>query len=129
MTPQRQHLFDMGWTVRDLVEATDYDATAIRVAKENIAANEMKGIVFKKSDVLKWAPQRTWELVTANLFSPVLIAAAPQISAAVAKGGVLILSGILRIQADEVLAAFRQQKLKIAIVSKKGKWVTILARR
>ena len=30
MTPQRQHLFDIGWTVRDLAEATDHDDRTIR---------------------------------------------------------------------------------------------------
>ncbi len=111
------------------VEATDFDATAVRVAKENAVVNNITGVVFKKSNVLQWTPKRTWPLVTANLFSPILIAAAPQISASVAKGGVLILSGILRIQADEVIAAFEAQKMKFEIISKKGKWVTCLARR
>ncbi len=111
------------------VEATDFDATAVRVAKENAVVNKITGVVFKKSNVLQWTPKRTWPLVTANLFSPILIAAAPQISASVAKGGVLILSGILRIQADEVIAAFEAQKMKFEVISKKGKWVTCLARR
>lgn len=111
------------------VEATDFDATAVRVAKENAVVNQIERVVFKKSDVLKWMPKRTWPVVTANLFSPTLIAAAPQISAAVEKGGILILSGILRIQADEVIAAFTAQKMKFEVVTKKGKWVTCLARR
>jgi ribosomal protein L11 methyltransferase len=111
------------------VEGTDHDATAVEVAKENAQINQIEGIVFKKSDVLKWTPKKTWPLVTANLFSPILIAAAPQISAAVEKGGILILSGILRIQADEVVAAFKKQKMKFEVIAKKGKWVTCLARK
>jgi ribosomal protein L11 methyltransferase len=111
------------------VEATDHDATAIRVGKENAVANGITGVVFKKSNVLEWTPKRTWPLVTANLFSPILIAAAPQITASVAPGGVLILSGILRIQADEVVAAFEAQGMTFEIISKKGKWVTCLARK
>ena len=111
------------------VEAADFDATAVRVAKENAVVNSITGVVFKKSDVLQWTPKRTWPLVTANLFSPILIAAAPQITAAVAKGGALILSGILRIQAEEVVAAFEAQGMKFETIAKKGKWVTCLARR
>ena len=111
------------------VEATDFDAAAVRVANENAAINKIDGVVFKKSDVLKWKPRRKWPVVTANLFSPILIAAAPQISAAVEPGGILILSGILRVQADDVIAAFEAQKMKFEIVSRKGKWVTCLARR
>jgi ribosomal protein L11 methyltransferase len=99
------------------------------VGKENAVANGITGVVFKKSNVLEWTPKRTWPLVTANLFSPILIAAAPQITASVAPGGVLILSGILRIQADEVVAAFEAQGMTFEIISKKGKWVTCLARK
>ena len=111
------------------VEAADFDATAVRVARENAVVNGITGVVFKKSDVLQWMPKRTWPLVTANLFSPILIAAAPQITAAVTKGGALILSGILCIQADEVVAAFEAQGMKFQTIAKKGKWVTCLARR
>ena len=111
------------------VEATDFDATAVRVAKENSAVNNIERVVFKKSNVLSWTPKRTWPVVMANLFSPILIAAAARISAAVEKGGTLILSGILRIQADEVVAAFTAQKMKFEVISRKGKWVTCLARR
>ncbi len=111
------------------VEAMDFDATAVRVAKENAVVNSIEQVVFKKSNVLSWAPKRTWPVVMANLFSPILIAAAKQIAAAVKPGGILILSGILRIQADEVTAAFEAQKMKFEVVSRTGKWVTCLARR
>ncbi|MEO6788302.1 MAG: 50S ribosomal protein L11 methyltransferase, partial [Chthoniobacteraceae bacterium] len=78
------------------VEASDFDATAVRVAKENAAANRIAGVRFIRSDLLKWSPPRQWPVVLANVFSTTLIAAAPVIASAVERGGRLILSGILR---------------------------------
>ena len=111
------------------VEASDFDATAVRVAKENAAANNITGVHFIRSDLLKWTAPRQWPVVLANVFSTTLIAAAPLIAAAVEKGGRLILSGILRTQEGEVLSAFRKQGCRIERGVRKGKWVTLLTRR
>ncbi len=111
------------------VEASDFDSTAVRVAKENAVANEIRGVRFFRMDVLKWTAPRRWPVVLANVFSTTLIAAAPRIARAVEKGGRLILSGILREQESEVLAAFRKQGCRLERAVRKGKWVTLLTRR
>ncbi len=111
------------------VEASDFDATAVRVAKENAAANQISGIRFFRSDLLKWTAPRQWPVVLANVFSTTLIAAASRIAGAVQKRGRLILSGILRTQESEVLAAFREQGCRVERAVRKGKWVTLLTRR
>jgi ribosomal protein L11 methyltransferase len=111
------------------VLGTDFDALALRTAKENVANNGLKGIQLKRSDVLKWSPERTWEVVAANLFSGVLIEAAPVIAQAVAPGGHLLLSGVLREQEAEVLRAFEQQGLRVEKVTRKGKWISAHARK
>jgi ribosomal protein L11 methyltransferase len=111
------------------VEASDFDATAVRVAKENAAANNITDVRFIRSDLLKWTAPRQWPVVLANVFSTTLIAAAPRIAGAVEKGGRLILSGILRTQEGEVLAAFRKQGCRLERGVRKGKWVTLLTRR
>jgi ribosomal protein L11 methyltransferase len=109
-------------------EAGDFDPTAVRVAKENAAANNIRGVHFTRMDVLKWKAPRRWPVVLANVFSTTLIAAAPRIARAVEKGGRLILSGILREQAPEVAAAFDRQGMAVAHAVRKGQWVTLLAR-
>ena len=111
------------------VEAGDFDPTAIRVAKENALANGIRGVVFRRFDVLKWRPTRKWPVVAANLFSTILVQAAPRIAASLEKGGWLILSGILREQAGEVIAVFEARGCRVGRVSRRGKWVTCLARR
>src|SRR6202012_2096161 len=79
-------------------EAGDFDPHAVRTAKENARRNAIKGIAVKKLDVREWHPARTWDVVAANLFSDLLIEVAPKIVAAVAPGGRLVFSGILRTQ-------------------------------
>jgi ribosomal protein L11 methyltransferase len=110
-------------------EAGDFDPHAVRTAKENIRANEVKGILVKRMDVRRWEPERTWEVVTANLFSGLLIEVAPKIAASIAPGGALIFSGVLREQEPEVVAAFQQCGLKIERIVRKGKWIAGLANR
>jgi ribosomal protein L11 methyltransferase len=111
------------------VEAGDFDPQAVRTAKENARLNAIKGVVMKKLDVREWRPRRTWNVVTANLFSDLLMEVAPKIAAAIAARGRLVFSGILRPQEAEVVAAFRRAGLRIDSVVRKGKWVSGLATR
>jgi ribosomal protein L11 methyltransferase len=111
------------------VLGTDFDPHSIRTAKENAANNSIRGIKFSRSDVLRWTPAQTWDVVASNLFSGVLIEAAPVISSAVAPGGHLILSGVLREQEAEVLKSFKREKLHLLKVTRKGKWISAVLRR
>ncbi len=111
------------------VRGTDFDEMALRTAQENVKNNKLDGIELVCSDVLKWNPERTWQVVAANLFSGVLIEAAPVIAAAIAPGGHLLLSGVLREQEAEVLAAFVAQGLHLERVTRKGKWISAHARK
>ena len=103
--------------------AGDFDPHAVRVTKENIRANALRGVIAQKLDVRSWRPPRTWQVVAANIYSGILVEVAPVIAAAVAPGGRLVFSGILRTQEEEVLAAFRASGLRIDRIVRKGKWV------
>ena len=111
------------------VEGCDYDPHAVRTAKENVAINAAGPLPIRKTDVLAWTPPRTWQVVAANLFSQVLIAAADSIAAAVQPEGTLILSGILVIQEKEVVAAFKKRGFKFQTAIRKGKWVSLMAEK
>ena len=111
------------------VEAGDFDAAAVRVSKENVRLNGVKNLRVSKLDVREWHPERTWEVVVANMFSGVLIEVAAKIKAATAPGGRLIFSGILRAQEAEVVEAFKRQGFEINQVVRKGKWITGAATR
>jgi ribosomal protein L11 methyltransferase len=108
------------------IVATDFDAEAVRTAIANEALNFPTATVrWRCADVKKLRPTARYDLVLANIFSGILIEAAPQIAASVAPGGQLWLSGVLCSQRDEVLAAYRRQKLKLDRVVSRGKWVML----
>lgn len=108
------------------VDALDFDPECIAATRANAALNNVKLRSIRRVDVTKWQPARRWQVVTANLYSEVLIGAAPQIARAVATNGTLILSGITRVQEAEVAAAFRAD-FAIRKTIRRGKWATILA--
>ncbi len=111
------------------VDAGDFDPDCIRIARDNFDANGSAEIHLRQLDVTKWKPTRTWDLVSANLFSSVLIRAAPQISRALKPRGAFLFSGILREQERDCVRAFEREKMHVEQIIRKGKWVTGLARR
>jgi ribosomal protein L11 methyltransferase len=104
----------------------DYDPAAVRISKENAERNDTPKVSFTRIDVLKWQPKQTWDIVAANIFHDVLEAAFPQLIQSVAPGGVLMLSGILRTQAKDCLAAGKRAGFVVQKTITKGKWVTAL---
>lgn len=106
----------------------DYDPAAVRISKENAVRNNTPRARFAKVDVLNWEPRQTWDIVAANIFHDVLEAAFPQLLRSVAPGGMLMLSGILRSQARDCLAAGKKAGFLVEKVVTRGKWVTALGR-
>lgn len=111
------------------VEAGDFDSACVRTTRENVIANQVDNVLVKRLDVTNWNALRTWKVVAANLYSRLLIGAAPQIARAVAPGGAFLFSGILREQERDCLEAFACAQFQIERIVRKGKWVTGRARR
>ena len=108
-------------------DAWDFDPVCVRAARGNARLNGLRGVPAARVDVTAWTPARQWDLVTANLFSTVLISSSAAIAAAVRPGGRLVLSGMLAPQAEETLEAFRRHGLRFHRTVTRGKWVTALA--
>jgi ribosomal protein L11 methyltransferase len=107
------------------VTAIDNDSRAISTAKENARINRIDGISFRIADVRRLKPPRTVDIITANLFSELLIEILPKLKAA----RWLILSGVLRTQERELRRAFRSHKIEIAEARRRGKWVALVAQK
>ena len=104
------------------VEAVDYDPVAVRIANTNASTNGFRTIKVSRGDVLKLAIRRPFDVVLANLFSDVLMAAAPRIAHAARPGGWLIFSGVLRKQAHEVASALKAAGFSYPRLIARGKW-------
>jgi len=89
------------------VAAFDNDPLAVDVSRENAELNQLAGKVdFYVGDLVTGLAGRQAELVLANIQADVLIKFAPQLVAAVAPEGVLVLSGILAGELAQVRAVF-----------------------
>lgn len=109
-------------------DAFDHDPRAVRAARDNARRNRCKRVAFSESDILRWKPRRRYTFVAANMFSELLRAAAPRIASAVAPGGTLVISGILRVQEKETVGAFAAEGFVPAATLRRGKWCTVRLR-
>ncbi len=106
------------------IEAFDFDAKAVEVARLNLERNGAGDIKLFEEDVFTWKNQKRFQVVAANLFSTVLIEALPLIRHWIQPGGRLLLSGILFEQWPEVLATAEKCGFLSLEHKKRGKWVT-----
>jgi ribosomal protein L11 methyltransferase len=89
------------------VAAFDNDPLAVEVSRDNAELNGLAGCGdFYVGDLITGLAGREAELVLANIQADVLIKFAPQLLAAVAPGGVLVMSGILASELTQVSRAF-----------------------
>ncbi len=102
----------------------DTDPAAISMAKSNAQLNKIRGATFQLADVRKWKSAQKTQVITANLYSDLLIEILPKLR----RSGWLILSGILRSQETEFVGALRRYKIKAIRLRRRGKWIAILAR-
>jgi ribosomal protein L11 methyltransferase len=110
----------------DPAEGFDHDPVAVRIATENARLNHLPRTRFDEGDILQYVPpQRCHDVVFANIYSDLLVRSAAQIWATVAPAGLLLASGILRRQVDEVRIAFAHHGAKTVCVRCRGKWATL----
>jgi ribosomal protein L11 methyltransferase len=104
------------------VMGIDSDPIAISIATQNARSNKIGDVKFRVGDVRRWKSRARNDIVTANLFSELLIEILPKLKAP----RWMILSGILRNQERDVTRAVRRHKIDIVQVRRRGKWVAIL---
>ena len=109
------------------VLAIDNDPLACAIAKRNARANGIRHIEFQSDDVLKLKLSERFDIITANLFSEILIAALPGWARRLRRGGCVILSGILRSQENAVVFALRRNGFALQETRRRGKWIALLA--
>src|SRR4051812_27623287 len=130
-----------GWSIADLgtgsgvlalaakrfgaasVLALDLDPLAVSTAKENARLNGVADIRFELADVTKWRRRTGITLVTANLFSELLIAVLPKIR----RVPWLIVSGVMRNQERDLMKALKQNGFAPRTIRRRGKWIAVLA--
>lgn len=109
----------------ETVHGIDFDDDAITVAKRNLARNDCERVTLQTADVLTWSATSQYDLITANLFSSVLVQALPLVKDWLNPRGRLFLSGILIEQRKEVEQAAQACGFRVRTEATNGKWVTL----
>ena len=119
------------------VFGTDLDPCAIDAVKENLEANgipadKMQAVIGNLIDdrqTQDYAGYGKYDIVTANILAPVLVALTPQIIRHMKSGGVYITSGILDVKEKDVTDACREAGLEVIEVTRQGEWVSVTAQK
>jgi ribosomal protein L11 methyltransferase len=110
------------------VRAVDIDDVAVRVAVENFERNsfpvgsQVESAVGSAAD----AGGRRWSMVVANILANVLVALMPDLAAALAPGGRLILSGMLNEHETGVIEAAQAHGLSVIDRHTEEDWVALV---
>lgn len=111
------------------VYAFDNDPDAVSISQDNERLCDLEGqIEFVWADLVKGLQDRKADLIMANILAPILIDHARILVDALNSGGILILSGILGPQAEEVEAAFVAASSRNFEVSSRtdGEWADVV---
>lgn len=116
-----------------LVIASDIDEVAVDVAEANVAINHLEGRIecleaagFAHPRLAEAAP---YDLVLANILKGPLVELAPAMAAHVAKDGLIILSGLLVVQAESITEAYVANGFTPVSREDLGEWSALVLRR
>jgi ribosomal protein L11 methyltransferase len=114
------------------VTASDNDPTAVAVAHDNARLNHVAHLFHASTaDGVQagWIRRRRYDLIFANILEAPLRRMSAPMSSLLARGGRLILSGLLPAHAPGVVAAYRRQGLRLQARLTLDGWVTLIMRR
>lgn len=106
----------------------DIDETAVRVARENAAENDIHDISYSTGD-LSAGVLGEFDIVMANIVADVILRLLKDLNKVLKPGGAFIASGIIDTRADEVLAALSDSGYTIAEKAYKNGWAAFLVKR
>jgi ribosomal protein L11 methyltransferase len=117
------------------VRAVDVDEIAVRVAQENFERNGYSLAQSEDTEIQQVTTAigsaaehggRQWPIVVANILASVLIELMPDLAAALAPQGRLILSGMIEGQDADVSATAAQHRLQVMERRTEEDWVTLV---
>ncbi|MGC9334088.1 MAG: 50S ribosomal protein L11 methyltransferase [Anaerolineae bacterium] len=127
------------------VLALDADPVAVRVARENVAANGVAVSVavqhgslpggdvvpmhFSPEGPLHLLASGHYDLVLVNILAPVIAGMAPALAARLHRQGRLIAAGLIEEQERDVIIAFRDQGLTVVRRAQEEDWVCLVVQK
>jgi ribosomal protein L11 methyltransferase len=115
------------------VLASDIDPVAVEVTRENARANGVSsliaGVVADGLAAPALSAHAPYDLIIANILAEPLTRLAPSIARALAPGGSLVLSGLLRWQENLVLCFYRPHDLVLRAIRRENAWSALVLER
>ena len=112
-----------------IVVAVDMEARAVVAIGENARVNHVPGILAVHADSFRH-PQITahapYDLVLMNILAEPLLALAHEAVAALNHEGILILSGVLAWQQEQIIDAYQRLGINLTHRLQQGNWVALL---
>lgn len=106
------------------VIGVDYDEWSIENAKENIEANHCKNITLKQQDRLSGIEEA--DVILGNINLNVLTNESSSISSLLKPGSLLLVSGFLFSDEEEIENRFEEKNLVKRKIKRRGEWLAIL---
>ena len=115
--------------VKNHVVKENIYATAVRVAIENIAGNELtEKISVQQGDLLHGTEGKA-DIIIANIIADIIIMLLQDIPGKLKSGGIFLASGIIEERQNDVSAAASKVGLCVEAVDAKGGWVVMQMRK
>lgn len=111
------------------VLALDHDNVSVKVTKDNAAANDIKTLDVRKSDLLQNADNKKYDIVLANIIADIIIRLNDKASEYLAQDAVYIVSGIIESRLEDVTASLKQNRLEVIEVLSSGDWRALAVKR
>lgn len=108
------------------VHAFDFDPVAVRIARENAAANQTRGLRLTLQDLTQLPKRGTerFDIICANLTHDLLVGERDRIVNRLRPGGSLLLAGILSSQFKTVEAAYNDAGLGCCVRDTATEWTS-----
>jgi ribosomal protein L11 methyltransferase len=113
------------------VLALDTDPLAVRVARENVALNQLETIIQVEEGTVPISDSQSLipDFIVANILAETIVELAPALAASLSPAGILVASGIIQDRAQAVMASFDANGLSRIQRRTDGEWVALIARR
>ncbi|AEJ44016.1 ribosomal protein L11 methyltransferase [Alicyclobacillus acidocaldarius subsp. acidocaldarius Tc-4-1] len=113
----------------DRVVAIDLDPVAVSAARDNARKNRVEDRVdVREGDLLAaLRPDEMFDLAVANILRDVVIALLPQVRPRLVSGGLLLTSGYIESQREQVEQALADHGFSVVRRAHKDDWVSVLA--
>lgn len=106
-------------------KAVDIDLTAVKVANENIALNNLSQKISVQQGDLLHGTEGKADIIVANIIADIIILLLPDIPGKLKDKGVFLASGIIEERVDDILLSAAKNGMQILKIDRQGGWAAI----